>query len=47
VYKRQGGEPVMLKIKGKGVRVWGIPANFEEEVSVEPKLFKENTKTPF
>ena len=42
-----GGEPVMLKIKGKGVRVWGIPANFEEEVSVEPKLFSENEDTPF
>ena len=42
-----GGEPVVLKIKGKGVRVWGIPANFEEDLSVEPKLFSEKEDTPF
>ena len=42
-----GGEACQLKVKGKSLRVWGIPAQFEEEFKVEPKSFVEDEKGPF
>ena len=42
-----GGEACQLKVKGKSLRVWGIPAQFEEDLKVEPKSFKEDEKKPF
>lgn len=42
-----GGEPVWLSVKKKSLRVWGIPANFEEDFTVEPKSFEEEEESPF
>ena len=34
------GESTVLKIKGKGIRVWRIPSFTNTEVSLEPPKFK-------
>ena len=42
-----GGRPVTLNVKNKPLRVWSIPANFEDDIYIEPKEFKEDEKSPF